>query len=129
MGWDARMINMPIALDVLSAYMRDRNRLLGQEGVAAAGYSDSQEQQAMEASRLNQDRVVDQLSQLMALNKQDQQGVMAREKKPLAKVQDMETLDDMPSNLTFGSAFKLARQRGLMEFFWRGKKYTTKVKK
>lgn len=36
--------------------------------------------------------------------------------------------DVMPDNLTFGSAFRKARQLGLQEFTWRGKRYTTELK-
>lgn len=36
--------------------------------------------------------------------------------------------DVMPDNLAFGPAFRKARQLGLSEFTWRGKRYTTELK-
>jgi hypothetical protein len=39
-----------------------------------------------------------------------------------------EPLDVMPDELKFGDAFAKARKMGLVEFTWRGKPYTTKLK-
>jgi hypothetical protein len=39
-----------------------------------------------------------------------------------------EPVDVMPDTMKFGDAFAKARKMGLVEFTWRGKPYTTKLK-
>jgi hypothetical protein len=46
---------------------------------------------------------------------------------PMDKLND-EPLDIMPDSMKFGEAFGKARKMGLVQFTWRGKDYTTKLK-
>jgi hypothetical protein len=48
---------------------------------------------------------------------------------PIQGADEEETPDEMGKDMAFGDAFKLARKRGLKVFNWRGKKYTTELKK
>lgn len=52
-----------------------------------------------------------------------QMGLLATDEKP-----NDEPLDVMPDDMNFKKAFSTARKMGLVEFTWRGKPYTTKLK-
>lgn len=56
-----------------------------------------------------------------------QMGLLAPQPKPMDQVND-EPLDIMPDSMKFGEAFGKARKMGLVQFTWRGKDYTTKLR-
>ena len=115
-----------------SAQLADQEAMmLGDMGEYGQGMA--QGEQDMRMSQDRQEQLLEQLQQLMAWNKMDQQQMLAKEQMPLNQVYRGVPIKSQPmpsyDSMSFGDAFKTARSYGAKVFTWRGKRYNTKLKK